>query len=1335
MFVPTPRSGYVEAPKLPRGTISVQPPPDVVEAQGAGNIIAMAVPMIGSMGIMVFMAMSNTSNPRMILMAGVMVIAMVSMVAFTTWRQVSQHRNKVTTQRREYLAYLSELREDVRRGAADQRAFSMWNLPEPAALPMIVQQRERLWERTDRDPVTYTARVGTNAQPLLLDLQEPELSPLSNADPVCLSAVSRFVKTFDTVEGLPSGVVVSDYSRIEITGFRDTGRGLARAMTSSLTTLVSPEMLMIAIIADDEALVEWDWAKWLPHARSHESDAVGPMRMIGSSVTEVLDLFPQEVLQRPAFRPRAAASPLPQVLVIVDGIELSQEDRERLDREGVCTIELLEEWDKIDDYTTLRLQLQPRSDGSHELTLVTLADGSMTVTADTMSIPLCLAAARKMSRYAEKPDEESAERQRGVTSDPTRQSDLLELLGLPDIRDFEPSRDIVRRDGRERLNVPFGVTPEGVPVRLDIKENAQQGMGPHGLLIGATGSGKSEVLRTIVLALVLTHSPEQLNLVLVDFKGGATFAGMAELPHVSATITNLESELSLVDRMEEALHGEMVRRQELLRAAGNYANVRDYESARLAGQHQHPPLPALFIILDEFSELLTAKPGFIDTFVAIGRLGRSLEIHLLLSTQRLEESKLRGLESHLSYRVGLRTFSAQDSRAVIGTPDAFNLPAVPGVGFLKTAGEGMTQFRASYVAAPPKPRKAKPKSAPKKSEVAARILPFTASPVLSRQPVAEAPEVEEEVTVELAGDAQWADMSLLDIAIKKIEPMEPRAHQVWLPPLDESDTLDQLFGDLTISREYGLHSPSWRSRGGLVVPIGTKDVPREQRREQLVLDLHGGAGHVAIYGGTQSGKSTAMRTLVMALSLVNTPREAQFYIIDMGGGTFAGFRGGSHIAGIGTRDRPDVVNRILAEVSAIMADRELYFAQHGIDSMATYRRGRAEGKYDDGYGDVYLVVDGWQNMKADFQDMDRTIQDLTGRALALGVHLLVATPRQADVRHAMQSIFGTVVELRLGEPRDSIHATKVAQSVPEGVPGRGLSASEHHMLVGLPRIDGDSSPDTLSDGVSDAWRRMGEAWQGEPGPKLRMLPTMLELETLQRERPDSKAVLLGVDEARLEPVEFDLGEHNHLYVLGDTEKGKSNVLRLIARDVMRAKEPQEAQFFLVDFRRSLLQEVPDVYLAGYYANHEVATRAMGQVASLLKARIPGSDVTPQQLRERSWWQGPEFYILVDDYDMVNNSMGNPLQPLIELMPQSRDIGLHIVVTRRTGGASRAMYDHFMRAMTDNNAPGMLLPGSPDEGALIGKVKSKPGPAGRAQLISRSKGYQLIQVAYAKPSHD
>ncbi|MDF2555914.1 MAG: type secretion protein EccC, partial [Microbacterium sp.] len=241
-----------------------------------------------------------------------------------------------------------------------------------------------------------------------------------------------------------------------------------------------------------------------------------------------------------------------------------------------------------------------------------------------------------------------------------------------------------------------------MPLVLDLKEAAQQGMGPHGVMIGATGSGKSEVLRTLVLALALSHSPEQLNFVLVDFKGGATFAGMAGMPHVSAIITNLGSELALVDRFQDALQGEVVRRQELLRAAGNFANVSDYEKARKGGRTDLAPLPALLIVADEFSELLAAKPEFVESFINIGRVGRSLQVHLLLASQRLEEGKLRGLDTYLSYRIGLRTFSAAESRTIIGTPDAYTLPQEPGVGYLKADTDNLVQFKAAYVSGTPK---------------------------------------------------------------------------------------------------------------------------------------------------------------------------------------------------------------------------------------------------------------------------------------------------------------------------------------------------------------------------------------------------------------------------------------------------------------------------------------------------------------------------------------------------------------------------------------------------------------------------------------------------------
>src|SRR5690606_15347781 len=274
--------------------------------------------------------------------------------------------------------------------------------------------------------------------------------------------------------------------------------------------------------------------------------------------------------------------------------------------------------------------------------------------------------------------------------------DLAELLDIGDPYTFDPAKTWVQRPNREKLRVMFGVQSDGTPIELDLKESAQDGMGPHGVLIGATGSGKSELLRTLVLALAVTHPPNSLNFALIDFKGGATFTRLDRLPHTSAVITNLEEELHLVDRMTDAINGELVRRQELLRAAGKFSSLRDYEKARAAGAPLEE-VPVLLVVIDEFSELLSAKPDFIDTFVQIGRVGRSLGVHLLLASQRLDEGRLRGLEAHLSYRIGLRTFSAMDSRAVLGVTDAYELPRAPGHGFLQFGVEPMTRFRSAYV--------------------------------------------------------------------------------------------------------------------------------------------------------------------------------------------------------------------------------------------------------------------------------------------------------------------------------------------------------------------------------------------------------------------------------------------------------------------------------------------------------------------------------------------------------------------------------------------------------------------------------------------------------------
>ncbi len=1328
--------GY--APQLPTASIDIQPPPDVVESQGATNLLATVIPMMGSMGIMVFMAISN-GNPASLMMGGGMVVAMLAMVGFNVYRQVGGHRAKVRDTRREYLAHLAETRETVRAAARQQRRYTRWNLPEPDALVLVAAQGSRVWTRTNGDPHALQVRIGSTSQTLSASLLEPQLPVLANPDPVCYSAMHRFVAVHSRVDDLAAGVDLGVLSHVELVGDIELARGQTRAMIAHLATFTAPSALLIAVMCPESLRPEWEWVKWLPQARSTEvNDALGPARMIVSDYADLADMLGSSVTDREGFRPRGQLTPWPHVLIVLDGMDLPTDTRlgSLEGTAGVTVLSLKESWGALVSRTTMRLQLHPAAEGARPSMDVVLVDQEPTVVSpDTMGVNQAEAVARRLTPWASGERRDTSEPI--GRSDPTRSVDLMELLGVGDIRDFDPDRQWVRRTGRDRLRVPFAVTPEGIPVLIDLKESAQQGMGPHGLLIGATGSGKSEVLRTIVLALALTHSPEQLNLVLADFKGGATFAGMAALPHVSAMISNLEAELYLVDRMEDALRGEMVRRQELLRAAGNYANVTDYEADRLAGKHDFEPLPALFIILDEFSEMLDAKPNFISTFVQIGRLGRSLAIHLLLSSQRLDEGRLRGLESHLSYRVGLKTFSAQDSRAVLGVPDAADLPPAPGVGFLKTGSESMTRFRASYVAAPPPPRRASTRGQGRAGAPAQAIevIPFTSTyrAGLTRSSSdADTATPTDSGPVVAPGDERWADMTELSIAVERMEGHGMPAHQVWLPPLDVPDTLDRLMPDLAVVPGLGLISMAWREQGAFVVPLGTADVPAEQRRETLTFDLSGAAGNLVVVGAPVSGKSMTVRSLVLALALTHTPAEVQFYVLDFGGGTFAPFEGATHVAGVATRDQSDVVNRTIAEIEALIDDREAFFRAHRVDSMANYRDRREQGELDDGYGDVFLVVDGWGTVRADFEDLMPRIQSIGTRGLGLGVHLVVTATRWNELPQALQEVFGSKFELRLATAGDSAIDRKLAESLPSTHPGFGLGQNKHHTLVGLPRIDGATDPDTVSAGVADAWSRIAQAWTGAPGPKLRLLPELVRLDDLRRANSRASGLLIGVEESRLGPLIIDPAEENHLYLYGDAKSGKTTFLRSLIHELTTIYTPDQAKIITIDLRRSLLGEIPQPYNFGYFTNREDVGSAMRELADMFTERLPGSDVTLEQLRAHSWWQGAEAWILVDDYDLVSTVSGNPLEALQPLLAQARDVGFHLVLARRAGGASRMAYDKIGQTLTELGTTGILLAGDPDEGPLIGKIKARRSAPGRAQVVSRDAGRTAAQLVWTNP---
>jgi S-DNA-T family DNA segregation ATPase FtsK/SpoIIIE len=288
------------------------------------------------------------------------------------------------------------------------------------------------------------------------------------------------------------------------------------------------------------------------------------------------------------------------------------------------------------------------------------------------------------------------------------------------------------------------------------------------------------------------------------------------------------------------------------------------------------------------------------------------------------------------------------------------------------------------------------------------------------------------------------------------------------------------------------------------------------------------------------------------------------------------------------------------------------------------------------------------------------------------------------------------------------------------------------MHLALPRLDGVRGEPGLREATAELVRRVTDRWGGESAPRVRLLPASVPHTALPA-ADDGLAISIGIAEETLGPVAVDLGSDPHLVLLGDARSGKTGFLRLLARRVVAGRTPAQARIVLVDHRRSLLGEVPGTHLLGHGTDSVATRKLMTELAQGMRERVPGPDVTPEQLRRRSWWRGPEVFVLIDDYDLVVSSLDNPLQPLLEFLPQGRELGLHVVVTRRSGGAGRALFEPFLARLRDIGSPGVMLSGDRSEGPLLGGLKPDALPPGRGRLITRGDPPRMMQLAWLPPA--
>jgi DNA segregation ATPase FtsK/SpoIIIE, S-DNA-T family len=964
-----------------------------------------------------------------------------------------------------------------------RRAPDLATLRKIAAAPS-----SRLWERRAADPDFLHLRLGCGALPATVEV--------ANADGPAAY-----------VHDVPVTISLPDVGVVGIAGPRARTAALARSLVCQLATLHSPRDLAVVLLTEPTRADAWEWIRWLPHVRP--ADLTGCQALLGldqetvaSRVGELGALVDQR--HRPGL-----AEPHPSVVVIIDGARALRgtaglaellADGPTAGVQAICLdadeSRLPEECGAVVTYTgAVAGTLQVRVAGASGVTEA-VADG------------ICIDRAERIARaLAPLRDGTAATGTQGLPAAVR----WLELAGTtatggpPNLVD-----EIVQRWRRSCggcTQVTLGMGANGV-VAVDIARD-----GPHALVAGTTGSGKSELLQTLVTSLAVANRPDELTFVLVDYKGGAAFSSCATLPHTVGLVTDLDG--SLVERALVSLRAELKRRESLLASAG----ATSIERYREAGH----TLARLVIVVDEFASLADELPDFVGGLIGIAQRGRSLGVHLVLATQRPEGVVSADIRANTNLRICLAVMRDGESRDVIDTSDAARIGrGTPGRGYLRTGHGELQAFQCGWVGGPA--------AASGGARITVRRSPFRAltTPLPSRQ----APAGGADATTDLDLIVDGCRRAAVALAIDS--PPSP-----WLPPLPE-----------VVASRPGDDRP-------LAAALGVRDVPARQAREPYVVDL-ARTGHLLVAGSARSGRSTTLRTLAALLARSTPTADLHMYAFDCAGGALAGLAALPQVGALVSGQEPERARRLISMLVDELTKRQEVLAAGGFGSIVEQQ---AASRHP--LAHVVVLLDGWESFVASFDDVDAgTIVDGIFRLLregaAVGVHVVASSGHAGLVGRLASSVDDRLV-LRLADRGDFALAGIPARSVPAELPaGRGFLAGDltqlqvclldddatgSGQLAALARIARDA---TIRDAATDG----GAGAPSKRPRRVDPLPAQIELRAIAEGcpgQPGSAQVVLGVGGDELAAVRIDLLEAGPGFVIaGPPRSGRSTALSTLA---------------------------------------------------------------------------------------------------------------------------------------------------------------------------------------------
>ncbi|MEU6227716.1 FtsK/SpoIIIE domain-containing protein [Streptomyces sp. NPDC047042] len=1183
-------------------------------------------------------------------------------------RRDYEEKSRVYRQRR------ASLEEDVRQKVATERRLRNESAPDPAVAGLwAVGPGRRLWERRRGDPDHLALRIGT----------APQLSLLGVDD---TAREDNHTAVHWTIPDAPVSIDLVGSGVVGLAGAPGPVQALARWMTAQAAILHTPRDLRIVILTDKGAEDSWHWARWLPHSRDGlPGTRGGAVTLIGNDPETVANRV-AELVAALRTRQRAAESTMskallsePDVLVVMDGA------RRLRDVPGVVSI--LKEGPAVRIFPLCLDQderLLPEEctavvrHEDHRLTLRRTGQPDITgIRPDLVEPGWCERVARGIAPI------------RDVTPDaaeglPTKVG-LLELLGLPQ----PDAESIAARWGRRPAStgVLLGAGYDG-PVAFDLVKD-----GPHGLVAGTTGSGKSELLQTFVAALAAVNRPDELTFVLVDYKGGSAFKDCVDLPHTLGMVTDLDSHL--VQRALTSLAAELTRREHILAEAGA-KDLPEYLGMRRRNPDM-APMPRLVIVIDEFATLYREIPDFIPGLVSIAQRGRSLGIHLILATQRPAGVVNSDIRANTNLRIALRVTDASESQDVIDTKDAVSIsPATPGRALARLGHGTVVPFQTAYAGTPlsgarqsAEARARQERHSAEEDRIWGTTLQWQRLGRAVGRPGTPESEQDTDMATETAADDVPTDLNALVEALSEAAQLTGCAPQPspWLPALDGRILID----DLPQPDEPG---------GARLAPVSwaLSDLPEAQAQLPVRLDF-AEFGHLYVIGIPRSGRSQVLRTMAGALARAHSSADVHLYGIDFAGGALTALGVLPHCGAVVPRGDIERLERLFARLDAELERRQELLTRQHAGNLTELRELVAAGARP---AHVMLFIDGWDALLEAVADhhggrLVEQLNRLLREGAAAGIHV-VATSERALLSGRATALNDNKLLLRLNDHTDYHAVGKRSRDIPDLIrPGRGWTSdagTEIQVALLASGATGQEQAEALRGIGAEATRRDAGLPADRRPAGIGTLPVKVTFtdayEKMAEEMRRPMWGLLGLGGDDVSPVGVDFADTSPAFsVTGPPGSGRSTTLAALAVSLLASGT-----------RLVIL------------APRESPLRALGNHPGV--RLVTATDPTVEEFTDALEAGGGPRVVMVDDADLF--VLPDIDQNLRSLAQSGRDHGIGIVSAATAETMTGAM--GWLSALKRHRKGVLLGPQSILEGDFVG------ARLGHAHLRGRKPGRGL-----------